>query len=168
MNIKKQDQKLYDVLKDRLQKHSFIGTGKNVLCLGARLGTEVKVFSDLGCFSVGIDLNPGKENSRVLFGDFHKTIFASGSVDVAYTNSLDHSIDPAMFVKEVKRILRIGGILVLETYELDDNIIGPYEAISWKDINNCLKFFEKDFRIVYRESVDYPWNGEHIVLEVKK
>lgn len=49
-------------LRDRLQSHINV-KGTSVLCLAARVGTEVKAFLDLGCFAMGIDLNPGLEKS---------------------------------------------------------------------------------------------------------
>ena len=46
-----------------------------MLCLGARLGTEVRALHNLGYFAIGIDLNPGVDNPYVLMGDFHKLVF---------------------------------------------------------------------------------------------
>lgn len=58
--------KYREELKKRLRETPFLKEGMVVLCLGARIGTEVKAFHDIGCFAVGIDLNPGKENKYVL------------------------------------------------------------------------------------------------------
>ena len=40
-----------------------------VLCLGARMGGEVRAFRKIGCNSIGIDLNPGDNNPDVIKGD---------------------------------------------------------------------------------------------------
>ena len=53
-----------------------LGQVRTVLCLAARIGTEVKAFLDLGCFAIGIDLNPGTDNRYVVHGDFHDLQFA--------------------------------------------------------------------------------------------
>ena len=59
-------------LRERLRVPEIVRPGTSVLCLGARLGAEVQAFIDLGCFAVGLDLNPGEDNRFVVHGDFHK------------------------------------------------------------------------------------------------
>ena len=56
--------------------------GCSVLCLGARLGGEVRAFTAMGALSIGIDLNPGPNNAYVLPGDFHHLQFAQSVFDV--------------------------------------------------------------------------------------
>src|SRR5579884_1306950 len=102
------------VLKERLDGLPFVRRGANVLCLGARQGTEVKAFLDLCCFAVGLDLNPGENNPFVLQGDFHHTPFASESVDIVFTNSFDHAFDAEKLIAEIKRLLKPGGALIIE------------------------------------------------------
>ena len=87
---------------------------RSVLCLGARLGTEVKALHAAGHFAVGIDLNPGERNAYVLPGDFHHLVFPDGSIDAVYTNSLDHAFDLAKILGEVRRALRPGGIFIAD------------------------------------------------------
>ncbi len=82
---------------------------RSVLCLGPRLGTEVKALHSLGYFAVGIDLNPGHDNPYVLPGDFHALVFADASVDAVYTNAFDHAFEPERVLAEVVRVLRPGG-----------------------------------------------------------
>jgi SAM-dependent methyltransferase len=106
---------------------------RNVLCLGARLGTEVRALHALGKFAVGLDLNPGKNNRYVLSGDFHSVIFADGSVDAIYTNALDHVYDLNRVVSEVKRLLWPGGIFIFDHlvgYE-EGFVPGEYESLHW-------------------------------------
>src|SRR5207248_1110900 len=89
------------ILRGRLEDLRLVRPGMSVLCLAARMGTEVKSFLDLGCFAVGIDLNPGRENRYVLHGDFHDLQFAAASIDVAFTNSLDHAFSADRLIAEV-------------------------------------------------------------------
>ena len=42
-----------------------------MICLGARLGGEVRAFKTLGAIAIGIDLNPGKDSMDVLAGDYY-------------------------------------------------------------------------------------------------
>jgi SAM-dependent methyltransferase len=106
-----------------------------VLCLGARLGTEVRALHDLGFFAVGIDLNPGERNPYVLPGDFHRIVFPSGTIDVVYTNALDHVFSLEQLVAEVRRLLRTGGVFVadLELGSEEGFVPGEYESAMWRD-----------------------------------
>src|SRR5215216_3610430 len=85
-SIRAHDRRFYDALRERLETLPFPLLRRRVLCLGARQGTEVRAFIDRGGFAVGIDLNPGEKNRYVLIGDFQELQFATGSVDIVYTN----------------------------------------------------------------------------------
>jgi SAM-dependent methyltransferase len=108
---------------------------RSVLCLGARLGTEVRALHDLGYFAVGIDLNPGERNPYVLPGDFHRILFPSGSIDAVYTNALDHVFSLQKMVQEVQRLLRPGGVFVadLELGSEEGFTPGEYESAMWRN-----------------------------------
>jgi SAM-dependent methyltransferase len=104
-----------------------------VLCLGARRGTEVEAFIQLGHFAVGIDLNPGENNRFVVHGDFHNLVFADASIDVVYTNVLDHVFDLQRAMAEVTRVLAPGGILLADILPGYDEGFTPgrFEATHW-------------------------------------
>lgn len=107
----------------------------SVLCLGARLGTEVRALHELGLFAVGIDLNPGPDNPYVLPGDFHQLVFPDGSVGAVYCNALDHVFDLDRVVGEVARVLRPGGVFLAE-FEVgygEGHVPGDFEATHWRD-----------------------------------
>lgn len=108
---------------------------RSVLCLGARLGTEVRALHDLGYFAIGIDLNPGEKNSYVLPGDFHRIVFPDASVDAVYTNALDHVFSLENVVGEVQRVLRPGGVFLadLELGSAEGFVPGEYESVMWRD-----------------------------------
>jgi ubiquinone/menaquinone biosynthesis C-methylase UbiE len=165
----------YDVkyrheLKKRLKEQNVVQSGMNVLCLAARIGTEVKSFLDLDCFAVGIDLNPGVENKYVVYGDFHDIQFSDHSVDVVFSNSLDHTFDFSKLIKEIKRVLKLNGSLILEIVKGTEEGCSPgyYEASSWKKIDDLLDIFRKSgFKIVKKVNFEYPWPGQHVVLTLK-
>lgn len=108
---------------------------RSVLCLGARLGTEVRALHGLGYFAIGVDLNPGDHNPYVLPGDFHRIVFPDASVDAVYTNALDHVFSLEDVVGEVRRLLRPGGIFIadLELGSTEGFVPGEYEAVMWRD-----------------------------------
>ena len=73
----------------RIKRRELIGSP--ALCVGARLGGEVRVFNRLVSLAVGIDLNPGQHTPLVMFGDAHRLAFNNNSFATLYTNVLDHS-----------------------------------------------------------------------------
>jgi SAM-dependent methyltransferase len=111
-----------------------------VLCLAARLGTEVKALIGLGHFAVGIDLNPGPANPYVLTGDFHALVFADGSIDAVFTNSLDHAFDLDRLVGEVRRVLRPGGVFIVDTLGgfTEGFTPGAFESLHWQSTTELL------------------------------
>lgn len=162
------DVKFREALAERLAVLDFEWQGKNVLCLAARIGTEVKAFLDLGAFAVGIDLNPGADNRHVVHGDFHDLQFAPASVDVVYTNSMDHAFDIERIAREVLRVLKPNGLLVLEAIQGGDQGARPgfFESFFWKNIDGLVvQFKNAGFSIVGRTPIDYPWPGEQIRLQ---
>ena len=119
-----------------------LSEARSVLCLGARIGTEVKALHALGHFAVGIDLNPGQGNSYVLPGDFQHIVFPDESVDAIYTNAMDHVFDLEGIVGEIRRLLRPNGLFVADVllgYE-EGFIAGEFEATHWA---NSQSFIER-------------------------
>ena len=106
VDLENHEPRFREALANRIAASRFVSKGACVLCLGARLGGEVRAFLDCGCFAVGIDLNPGDNNSVVLHGDFHQLVFPDQSVDVVFTNSLDHCFDLNQVCREVLRVLK--------------------------------------------------------------
>ena len=113
---------------------------RNVLCLGARLGTEVKALHAMGFFAVGIDLNPGPDNPYVLPGDFNALIFPDNSLDAVYTNTLDHAFDLSMILAQVRRVLRPGGAFIVDFFEgYEEGFIArEFESTHWKSGESLL------------------------------
>ena len=106
-----------------------------VLCLAARLGTEVEALHGLGFFAVGQDLNPGEDNPYVLPGDFHAVVFPDGSVDAIYCNAIDHAFDIEKLLAEISRLLRAGGLFIaeIEVGFGEGHVPGDFEAMHWRD-----------------------------------
>ncbi len=126
---------------ERFQGCSALGEANTVLCLGARLGTEVKALHKLGHFAVGIDINPGPDNQHVLPGDFHGIVFPDASVDAVYCNALDHVYDLERVLGEVGRLLRPEGIFVADIiggYE-EGFVAGDYESVHWRNSEEFAK-----------------------------
>jgi len=159
------DQLFAAALADRLPAASKNLGGNNVLCLAARTGGECVAFVKLGYFVVGIDLNPGEANRHVVVGDFHNIQYADKSVDIVFTNSLDHAFDLDRILREVRRVLKDGGRFIAEV--VDPTVRGPgeFEATWWSSINDVVaKIEEFGFTAQQRQTFDYPWVGTQIVF----
>lgn len=159
------DDEFRTALRERLAALDLDWQGRSVLCLAARIGTEVKAFLDLGAFAVGVDLNPGEKNRYVVHGDFHDLQFAAGSVDVVYTNSLDHAFDVERIAKEVFKVLKPDGCFVVEAVQGRDQGVNPgfFESFFWKNIDELVHVFEKaGFTVSRRTPITRPWPGEQI------
>ena len=139
--LKQIEHRLYETYEEDLAefRRRFKGClplaeARNVVCLGARLGTEVRALHSLGYFSVGVDLNPGEENNYVLHGDFHHLVFPDNSADAVYCNALDHVLNLEKFLAEISRILRPGGLFVADLLEgFEEGFTpGKYEAMVWR------------------------------------
>ena len=153
------------LLRERLRTSALLKPGASVLCLGARQGTEVKAFHDLGCFAVGIDLNPGKENKFVLPGDFHDVQFPDRSVDVVFTNSFDHTLDPEKLLQQITLLLKPGGMLVIEAIQGEAEHSAPdyYASFWWEKIDDLLALIGRHgFKVARRTPFNEPWPGEQI------
>ncbi len=121
--------------KNRFENCPQLAGARSVLCLGARLGTEVRALHALGYFAIGIDLSPGQSNPYVLPGDFHNLVFPDGSVDAVYTNTLDHVFDLDKMIGEIRRLLRPEGIFVADVLRgFDEGFTpGAFESTHWRD-----------------------------------
>jgi len=167
-NLSEYDDKFRRHLRSRLQSLNVVDGGKSVLCLAARLGSEVKAFLDCGCFAIGIDLNPGKENAYVLPGDFHHLVFADRSVDLVYCNSIDHAFDLTKLFAEVHRVIKPSGYFLAEVQlgaaEGQRNNTGLWESLSWDSTEIVQKAIEaQGFHVERSTAFSEPWPGRCLV-----
>ncbi|MBW4613051.1 MAG: class I SAM-dependent methyltransferase [Desmonostoc vinosum HA7617-LM4] len=169
INLTTYDRNYRAALGERLLALHMFQRGDNVLCLAARIGTECKAFIDLGCFAIGIDLNPGENNPYVVYGDFHHLQFADASVDYVFTNSLDHVFDLDQVISEIFRVLKPGGVFIAEivagTQDEHGREPGEYESFWWEKLENVVdKIVAHGFVIERKERFAYPWGGDQIIF----
>src|SRR5664280_1039590 len=161
------DERFRAALATRLRGEPRVTAGLSVLCLGARWGTEVKAFHDLGCCAVGVDIKPGAGTAIVLQGDFHNLAFPAKSVDIVYTNSLDHAADIERLLAEILRVVKPDGSVHVEAAlgRAQGHPPGTYESFYWESIDAVVNLLVvKGLRRVRRSAFDQPWAGEHLVL----
>ena len=164
------DVRYRELLAARLKQAGHVERRARVLCLAARIGTEVKAFHDVGCFALGIDLNPGDGNRYVVHGDFHDLQFPDGSVDLVFTNSLDHALEPERIFREVRRVLGPDGLFVVESSLGREEGAAPrrYESFFWDRVDDLLALIERHgFERLSQRRFDDPWPGIHATLRVQ-
>jgi SAM-dependent methyltransferase len=156
-------------LRERLADVPEVRRGANGLCLGARLGGEVEAFIEFGVFAIGIDLNPGTANRYVVTGDFHSIQYADASIDVIYSNSLDHVYDLEKVVAEVKRLLKPEGVFIAElnhgTKDEKGRDPGYFASASWDYVEQVVEKISALGLTVRRKSeMTVPFGGLHVVF----
>jgi SAM-dependent methyltransferase len=163
-NLTNYDPRFIDALQPRLAALD-LKPASAVLCLAARSGAECKAFIALGHFAIGIDLNPGPENRHVVVGDFHALQFADASVDVVYTNSLDHAFELPRIIAEVRRVLKPGGKFIAEIVSPEQRGPGDFEATWWSSVDVVIAEITKaGFSLTARSDFDKPWQGIQAVF----
>lgn len=126
-------EKAVNMFRRRFELIEELPKNVSVLCLGARRGEEVRALVGLGHFAVGIDLNPGHENKYVVTGDFHALQYSDSSVDCIYVNCLDHAFDLEQIVAEVRRVLKSGGLFIVDIlYGYEEGfVVGNHDTMHW-------------------------------------
>jgi len=124
-----------------------------VLCLGARLGGEVRALRELGYErSIGVDLHPLSDLVEV--GDFQNLKYDDCSFNGVYSNSLDHCYDLKTVLSEAERVLKPEGIMIFNLGmragmgEYETIIIESPEEVT-KRLPNCdvLRSVAKHFNL---------------------
>jgi SAM-dependent methyltransferase len=129
-----------------------------ILCAGARQGTEVEVLQDLGFHNAfGIDLNPGSENKYVQPGDFMALKYADASIDMIYSNCLDHAYDIEQFFREHSRVLKLHGLALYDIAIQSKIGGGAFEAIEWDSEEAVLLMMVKYFGKVVKVETEKCW-----------
>lgn len=166
LDLSSYDQTFRAGLAARLRDGGGDWAGRSVLCLAARVGTEVRAFHDVGAFAVGIDLNPGRDNRWVLPGDFHDLVFPAGSVDAVYCNSLDHAFDLSRTLGQVHQVLKPGGVFLVDAQQGADEVpFDAWAATSWTTIDDLVRVVDDcGFSLDRRAPITVPWTGEQLTF----
>lgn len=129
-----------------------------ILCCGARQGTEVDVLRDLGFRNArGIDLNPGPDNPLVCEGDMMKLEAADDSLDLIYTNCVDHAFDLDAMIKEHARALKSDGCILYDIAFNEEQGAGVWESIAWEREEDVIRRLMEKFREVIRVERERQW-----------
>lgn len=114
-----------------------ITRGARVLELGCGTGEFTRRVAPQGARLVALDLSAdllAKARARVpsgarfLRGDAHRLPFRAGAFDAVYGCSILHHLDVEAALREVRRVLRPGGRLVVS----EPNLLNPQVALMFK------------------------------------
>jgi len=168
IDLSKYDVEYRQMLCERITQLDGVQPGDCVLCLAARVGTEVKAFIDLGCFAVGIDLKPGEGNRYVVHGDFHDLQYADDSLDLVFTNSLDHAYEIDRILREITRVLKPGGRLIAEIVNGTEEGQPPkfFESLAWPHIDDLVRHIcGFGFTVINQLDFERPWGGRTLIFQ---
>jgi ubiquinone/menaquinone biosynthesis C-methylase UbiE len=89
-------------------------------------------------------------------------------VDVVYTNSLDHAFDIDRIAREILKVLKPKGLLIVEAVQGRDQGVNPgfFESFFWSNIDELIGAFETaGFKVTCRTPITHPWPGEAICFQ---
>ena len=139
----------HEVCKAHLNEVPTDFAGKTVLDVAC--GHENPFFAErlrLAKYVIGLDGDPREISKNVAIheghvGDIHAMPLASGSVDVVVSvDTIEHSVEPDLFLKECHRVLRAGGEAVFAT----PNLLGYKNAFA---------------RFSGKRVFDFVWRASH-------
>lgn len=129
-----------------------------ILCAGARDGTEVEVLRDLGFRrAIGIDLNPGPGNTLVRRGDFQALDLPDDSLDLLYSNSLDHAFDLEALFEEHARVVKPTGYVLYDVPRGAAESGGAAESYGWEREDDVLRLALSRFARLVRLETAGGW-----------
>ena len=111
----------------------------NALCLGARTGQEVKALINLGIKAIGIDLV--EFLPYTIKGDIHNLKYKESEFDLVFTNIMDHVLYPDKFCKEIQRICKNDGIIIIHLKLGDD--LDEFSETSIYDPQSIIQYFNE-------------------------
>ena len=120
---------------------------QKVLCVGCRNTCEIDALERQGFKNVvGADLF--SSSPKVLVMDMHDLKFDEGSFSILYcAATFEKAYDPSKVAREFIRVLKNGGILVLQVGA--NYKTGEVDRHDFKTLNNLYKFFEGHIDHIY-------------------
>jgi SAM-dependent methyltransferase len=161
---------LKTILNAAVEKCEVKFSGKTCLCVGARGEAEVGEFINLGCLSMGIDLNPTPDNQYVVTGDVCRIQYPENSFDFVYTNALDHFLLIDEAIKNIRRVLKPNGLFLLVVGTPDGAKEDEYGSTYWNDCKSLVKYIKEFHRFKPKYSIDVRrftgnWFSHFVVLQ---
>ena len=121
--------------------------------------------SEKNGYCLGNEINPKMKRKDILNCDFNKLPnFLTNKFDICYFNSLDHSYDPKKTAKEIKRIVKLDGFIIINYPEGQGvSNLDPTSDIEIKDI---IKLFGN--KVIYSKQNGSAWGYSEYIIKNSK
>lgn len=137
------------------------GSGARLLDIGCGTGDFLREAVNAGYAVTGVEFSPSsaataaaRVSGTVIQGTLESAAFADGSFDVvASSDVIEHVRDPLSFAREVRRILKPGGVAIISTPDLDSwshRLLGR-RWVEYK-IEHLLYFNHRSLELLLREA----------------
>lgn len=136
----------------------YLKKGGKALGVCARTGQEIEALNMLGMNAIGVDIVAYPP--LVIEADAHSLPFDDNTFDFVFSNSLDHSIYPSLFINEIKRVLKPNGYGLLHLQLTKD--VDAYAENILLDVKPVLELLDSCEIIENRNIVDICYNKEII------
>lgn len=97
---------------------NLIKNSEKALLIGSRTGQEVAAIREMDINAIGIDLV--EFPPYTVKGDVHKMDFKNAEFDFAFSNILDHILNPKIFYAELNRVLKIKAHVIFHIFKGSD------------------------------------------------
>ena len=91
-------------------------------------------------------------------GDFNRLEEADGSIDLVYSNSVDHAVDLDAFFSEHARVLKPDGLALYDVHrDYPPGEPAPFEASLWLRREDVLVRALERFKRIHRLDAEPDW-----------
>lgn len=154
-NVTRNQVKIRQPYVDKILSDYFVNEIKNVICIGCRDDTELKMFEKNNIETIGIDV--ANETKKIIRSSAENinNLFKENQFDLAFSShSLEHVAIPDLVMKNIRNIAKIGCYIILPREEITSSPSPKHPVIY--DISLCkendkkidlIKSLEKDFKI---------------------
>ena len=164
----------YMLFKSRFWRYRrYVDQSKKAVLLGARLGTEVRALRDLGhrnCIGMDVQVEYANDPTLVEYGDFMDLKYEDNSVQFAYTNCLDHLLEPSDFINGLERVMMHNAFVLLDidTQHRSGRGFSGWDMYEPDSVDELLECFAGDNRhIVSIEESLQPFEGGGVSVMMK-
>ena len=180
-NYRDEEQALKRNFRNRLNKIRSYKNSGNLLDIGCGYGLfleEAKTYYNV----LGVERNPelaekisGRLNLPVKGGDFSKTFFDKNFDVITAFDVVEHVPDPRIFVQKCRQINNDGGMLFLETGDINSvlatiqkeswRLVNPPEHLNYFSVKTLTTLLEKSgYEVIFVERVNFWRSLRQIVF----
>jgi hypothetical protein len=162
------------LFKSRFWRYrKFINLEEKAVLLGARLGTETLALRSLGhknCIGMDVQTEYAKDETLVEYGDFMNLKYDDSALQFAYTNCIDHLLDPQDFIEGLERVMKKNSFALfdIDTQHKSNKGFQGWDIFEPNSYKELLEVFRGESRhFVSHEEAHEPFGGGCYTLLIK-